>query len=89
VEVNHEVVLGSQLRDVVVPLDALLIVAVDEVDLDSGDAPLLEERERLLHLLRYRFRVAPDPHLHIFGGGVTSEPGYVDLAVHVRDVATG
>ena len=40
VEVDHQMMTGGQVGDAVVPVDSSLIVALDEVDLQAGDAPL-------------------------------------------------
>ena len=49
-KVKHEMVLGGQLGGVVVELDAELIAALNEVDLDAGYSPFLVERKGLIHL---------------------------------------
>ena len=45
VEVDHDLELGRVLQDVVVEADDVLLVALEEVDLDALDAPLLQQLE--------------------------------------------
>ena len=54
VEVEHQMMLRGFTRNVIVEFDTVLVIAIDEVDLDSGHAPLLIERKSLLHLLHHR-----------------------------------
>ena len=45
VKVHQQLVLGGRAGDLFVPLDHLLVVAVHEIDLHAGDAPLLVAAE--------------------------------------------
>ena len=45
VEVDHQVMRGGLVGDAVVEVDSALVVALDEIDLESGDAPLFDRAE--------------------------------------------
>ena len=88
-KVEHQVVRRGLLGRSIVEVDALLVVALHEVDLHSGHTPILEQGECVVHLLFDRRGPCPNPGLHIFRCGVSDHFGNVDSTVHPEDVVLG
>src|SRR5260370_19189028 len=87
-KIDHQVMLCGFTRNVVVEFYAVLIVAIDEVDLHSGNAPSFKERKGLFHLVHHRSRIEPDPHLYMLGSGITHQLRHIDVAAQLRDVTS-
>jgi len=47
VEVDHQVVFGGGLDDLLVPIDHVLVVAIHEIDFYPGNPPLFIQRKSL------------------------------------------
>ena len=56
VKIHHQVMRSRTFGNSIIKIDAGLVVPLDEIDLQSGNAPLLIKRERLLHLPHPRRR---------------------------------
>ena len=82
VEVEHEPVVCGAFRHAAVPVDDLAVVAVHEVDLHAGDAPLRVEREsfaeRVVACRVRRIEPQPEPHAALL------RVGYERRNVHLR-----
>ncbi len=86
VVIDHEMVLGGFLHYPAIPVHHPLIVAVHEVDLDPGDAPLLKQRKGLVHVFVDRGPVRPKPDADILLLGVAQQFRNIDVGVEVGNV---
>ena len=83
VEVDHEMMRGGSFHHAVIEAHHPLVVAVHKVDLDAGDAPLLEERKGLVHVFVDRGPVRPEPELDVLLFRVAQQLRHVDLRGHL------
>ena len=77
---------GRLLGEAAVERDHPLVVAVEEVDLDAGDAPLPEAVEGRPELALQRLREAPDEDGDALAARVLDERGHVELGVQREEI---
>ena len=80
-KIDHQMMLRRLLHHAAVEVDHPLIVAIHEIDLHAGDAPLLEQREGFVHLARNVGPVRPQPDAHVLRFGVRQDGGHVDVRI--------
>ena len=88
-EVDGQVMFGGFADGALVAVDHLLVVTVHEVDLDAGDAPFLEEGERLVHLFRDVIPARPEQDVDVEFVRVLHDGGDVNLGNRLGEVGFG
>ncbi len=88
-EIHHQIECSSGFDDAVIPLDHPLILAGHKVDLDPGDAPLLELREKLHKVSPLNIGpIKPQPELHPFFSSIAPDLIHIHRGIHARNIGS-